>query len=300
MLSGVYKVLFDVLCKVGRPFGGIPPRRITYHWLGRMAYEVPGFCPEQFAWYRDRYGSRLLLNPYYFLDRQIIAFGTYEPELQEYIRANVRPGMVCFDIGANIGTMSVHLGNRVGSQGRVYAFEPMPRVCDRLIRNIEANGLSEVVKVNQLALSDSKGTADFGVADETKPNQGMGSLVNTVNEVVTGRLVVNTITLDGFVEENGISQIDLMKIDIQGAEPKLLKGGIKTLTTLSPDLLMEVSPADLECFGTTGKALLEQVEALGYHVYELAGVKPPARIDVAALPKNYSANSVLCTKRTGW
>jgi hypothetical protein len=131
-------LLFKVACVLGRPIHGLRPRRM-YDWLARYAYKKPVF-----SWIKDEWGCEMRLAPYYYLDRQIIAFGSYERDLHLYLEQFLKPGMVVLDIGANIGSMALHMARCVGLTGKVLAFEPAPLVCARLHENVIRNNLSEI------------------------------------------------------------------------------------------------------------------------------------------------------------
>ncbi|MEQ7127290.1 FkbM family methyltransferase [Actinopolymorpha sp. B11F2] len=296
MTNGVYRALFWTMVYAGRPIGGIRPRRITY-WLQRKAFPREAFSSAGAKWRKDRWGTELLVNPYYLLDASVIAFGAFEPDLHQYLERHVRSGMICFDVGANIGVVSVHLGRLVGQSGRVHAFEPVPAILERLDQHVERNGMTQVVNVHPIALSNQTGTASFAVADSDASNQAQGSLVTRNNPSLTRLLDVTTVTLDEFVEQQKVDRIDLMKIDIQGSEIFLLEGGKRTFSELGPDLLMEVSPEDLVNIGKSSQDLLEMVESYGYFVFELAHGTPSKRVTSASVPPDYYNPHVLCTKR---
>jgi hypothetical protein len=110
-MRAIYRLLYEIACIIGRPIGGIRPRRI-YDILGRRIFTKP-----EFAWHRNRWGDELFLSPYYDIDRQILIFGTYDPDLHAIIEHLVKPGMICCDIGANIGEVALHLAHRVQPGG---------------------------------------------------------------------------------------------------------------------------------------------------------------------------------------
>ena len=287
--------LFWTLARIGRPFGGIRPRRII-HRLARRAFPPHEVRPENMRWLRDRWGSELLLHPYYLVDRAIIAFGDYDGTLHRFLEEHVRPGMICLDIGANIGEMALHMARLVGPHGHVHAFEPVPSVLARLRQNVQRNNLADRITVHPVALSNTTGTARIAFAEDTAENQGMGSLV-TRDGPLHAECEVPTMTIDDFVRTHGIERIDLMKIDIQGAELLLLEGGRHVFGEMSPDLLMEVSPEDLRSLGRTSRDLLATVAAYGYTIHELTPRGPGRTITAHTVPPNYSAANVYCTRR---
>jgi FkbM family methyltransferase len=288
----IYATLFEMLCTVGRPLGGIRPRRM-YHWLARRAFEKPAY-----RWYRNRWGCELYLSPYYHIDRCIIAFGTYERALHDFLEHNVRPGMVCIDIGANLGEVAMHMARKTGSSGRVLAFEPIAPVRARLEQHVEQNGLGEVVSVESLALSDGEGRVTMSYATAAEPNQGMGSMANIANAHTSLRIEVLTQSLDALVAARGLPRIDLIKIDVQGAEPLVLAGARETLARFSPDLVIEVSPEDLRFSGTDSRALCASVEALGYSLFELRNAGALRSLRAAELAPDFAADNVYCTRRS--
>jgi FkbM family methyltransferase len=292
-----YRVLFWTAVHLGRPFGGVRPHRIAY-WLRRHAFTAADFSESGYAWWRDRWGSELLLHPHYHLDFTIIAFGYYDKALHRYIDRTVGSGMTCFDVGANIGAVATHLARKVGASGHVHAFEPVPGLRARLQKNLARNGSDAVVSIHALALSNASGKAHLAIAGVDADNQGLASLVASGNEQLTSTLAVPTATLDDFVAERGITRIDFIKMDIQGAEILLLEGAQRTLSTLRPELVLEVSPQDMAGIGKNSRDLLEAIEACGYRVHELrSNGTPGAVIDASAVSPNFERENIFCTMK---
>jgi FkbM family methyltransferase len=287
----IYATLFEALRVVGRPVGGVRPRRV-YHWLARRAFEQP-----QYRWYRDRWGSEFYLSPYYDIDRDIIAFGSYEPAFHDFLERNVRAGMVCLDIGANLGEVALHLARKTGPSGRVLAFEPIPPVRARLERHVARNGLGGIVSVESVALSSAEGRVTMSFATDAERNQGQGSLVRIEHEATLLRVEVATQTLDSLVAARALPRVDLIKIDVQGAEPLVLAGAHETLARFAPDLFMEVSPDDLRFSGTDSRALCAIVEQLGYAMFELNGRRALRPVRAAEVGPGFAADVLYCTKR---
>jgi len=150
-----------------------------------------------------------------------------------------------------------------------------------------------------MALSNRIGSARIFYADEMTENQGMGSIVNTDNDVVSHQCNVQTTTLDAFVDQSRLPQIDFMKVDIQGAEIFLMEGGEKVFSTISPDFVMEISPLDLRCISKTSKDLIQIISGYGYKMYEL-GLKGKIlhEIDPVTVKPDYTAGNIYCTKKS--
>lgn len=289
----VYRALYWFFVFVGRPFGGVRPRRIT-HWLQHRGFVSVKPAQADFRWYRDREGYQWLLHPHFHIDSLIIAFGEFEPDLCTCIKRNVRPGMVCLDVGANMGVISLRLARRVGPSGAVHCFEPVPHVFDRLAQHVQRNGLQDVVHAHRVALSHETGSMEMSVADPLEVNQGMGSLVRKA-DVLSRRISVEVLTLDDFAERARFDRLDFVKLDIQGAEPFFLAGGERTLRRFKPLMVVELSPVDLAGAGKTSKDLLAQIEALGYEVYKLGrNGEEGSRLFADNIPADFHEEGVLC------
>jgi FkbM family methyltransferase len=203
--------------------------------------------------------------------------------------------MVCFDVGANIGEMTLHMARRTSPSGRVYAFEPVPGVFARLSENIARNGMAQTINASRIALSRENGTARMTFADETFENQGRGSIANVDQKELSGFGEVQTMRIDDFVERDGVDRIDLMKIDIQGAEPLLLEGGPKVFGAMGPDLLIEISPEDLAGLGRSSQDLVGLLRGFGYELFAMHNGDVADRLP-QSVPPDFRADNIYCTK----
>ena len=146
----------------------------------------------------------------------------HEPLVQKVFQP--RPGEVVIDVGAHIGLYTLKAARAVGANGRVIAVEPGPQSFLILKDNVALNHLDNVTVVNA-ALSDRAGQSKFYACTdpslsgfELQPNARL-------REVTTVRVMV----LDDVLNNLGISRVDWMKIDVEGAETKVLKGGVHLL-----------------------------------------------------------------------
>lgn len=285
-----FRFLFHFLCLIGRPFGGIRPRRI-YDIVGRRAYPAP-----EFTWRRNRWGSELFLSPSYHIDRNIIAFGCYDPDLHRTLERLVQPGMTCLDVGANLGEMALHMALKTGTSGRVYAFEPAPAAFERLQKHIQRNSAEQIVRAFPLALSNRKGTATISCPAPEQDNQGLGSLVNRDAQLAPLKFEIATATLDDFATGQKLDRIGLIKVDIQGAEFDFFQGAARVLEEHSPDVLVEISPDDLKHSGKSSRDLCQLIESYGYAIYRLNGSEIGSRIVAVDVSADFYAVNVYCTK----
>ncbi|MCW5875198.1 MAG: FkbM family methyltransferase [Anaerolineales bacterium] len=192
--------------------------------------------------------------------------GTYEMELQHAIREWAKPGAVVYDLGANVGYVSLLLARAVGSQGRVFAFEPLPANQDRLRRNVELNpGLN--VRLIPGAAADRSGRAAFA----THGSDDMGRLHAGTSQPPVNTIEVETTALDDFVKAHPAPA--LVKIDVEGAEVLALQGMQQLLCTHKPVLFIELHgyQAGQECW-----VLLQEA---GYQLHWMqAGYAPIAAV----------------------
>src|ERR1700680_1690492 len=147
-----------------------------------------------------------------------IYFGTFEPQETAIIGAYVRSGMTFVDVGANVGYYTALAASLVGPKGRVIAFEPSPYAFERLRRMIDSNRLEHVTPVHA-GLSDRAGRLNLYL--------GVGSCNDTPTMVPhenATAVEVSVRMLDSVMEEMGVDQIDVIKIDVEGHEPKVLEG----------------------------------------------------------------------------
>lgn len=240
------------------------------------------------------------LSPFYFQDRIIIFSGTYDLPANQLIDMLLKPGMICMDIGANIGHMALHMARKVGPSGKIFAFEPVPDLFERLVENIARNAFGKVISAFELALSDQSGTAILGFANSLTENQGMGSLVNIENEVISLKKQVRTETIDEFVQWMSLTRLDFLKVDIQGAEILLLEGGHEVFSSLSPEMVIEFSSSDLYCFNKSPLDLARILMDYKYRLYQIEkNGQVGSRVDINYffLNSNFLLENLFCTKK---
>jgi FkbM family methyltransferase len=182
--------------------------------------------------------------------------GFYEPQKQQLVSREVRPGTVFWDVGANVGLYSLLASKLVGS-GRVFAFEPVPRNLSYLRQHLALNRVANV-EVLALAVSDKNGSANFQV--EQTCSMGHFS--------AEGGLAVSMATLDSLVAEGKVLPPDCIKMDIEGAELLALRGAARTFRQFHPALFLATHGRELE---TQCRSLLE---TWGYECKKVEQRKP--------------------------
>lgn len=165
--------------------------------------------------------------------------GTYEPELQRAVKHLVEPGMVVYDVGANIGYISLLFARTVAEKGRVFAFEALPSNVERLQLNMAANNFQGRVIVVAFAVVDEVGPVNFLIG----PSSGMGKAEGSAGRTKLNysySISVPGISLDEFVYQEGNPVPQVIKIDIEGGEVLALPGMIRLLSEARPLLLLEL------------------------------------------------------------
>lgn len=167
------------------------------------------------------------------------------------------------DIGGNIGQMAMLFAQYAK---KVYTFEPIPATANRLEQNIGLNGLNEKVILSRVALTNYKGKIKFGLPP--KSNRGTGSTVIT-EQSKNNTIEVESVTLDEFIERNNITDVDLIKMDIEGAELFALRGMTKLLSTSNkPILILEMTLVMMKQAGYGADELIDFLKGFGYICHE--------------------------------
>jgi FkbM family methyltransferase len=161
----------------------------------------------------------------------------YEP-LLEYCDRFVTKGSVVMDCGANQGIYACAFGALVGSDGRVYAFEPQSYAAEALYRNAQLNGFAHV-SVEQVAISNTNGTALLDVSS------GPVSASILKNMGGSETISVPTLSLTEFAQRIDLQRLDLIKMDIEGAEFDALVGAGPIIVRFRPTIILEATPEDI-------------------------------------------------------
>lgn len=187
--------------------------------------------------------------------------GTAEPLVQRVLQAHVRPGDTFYDIGANVGFLTLVGARLVGRGGTVVAFEPAPATAALLDANVARNALG-TVRVQRIALGAEAGQAAFTVAAENQYGR-MASLELNGTQAVE-QITVRVERLDALVD-GGLPPPSVIKMDIEGAETEALAGAAETLATHRPVVLCELHG--------TQKAVAAVFLELGYSLRGLDDVR---------------------------
>jgi FkbM family methyltransferase len=216
------------------------------HWIGKppgwerlvRLLTSPEKCRDMHEIRVVHDGSVFIAQPGVQLGWHVTLFGTYEPELRRVFRSVLSPGGVALDVGANVGWHTLLMARLVGEGGRVLAAEANPSVRARLIEHLELNRVVHV-EVLPCALGDTEGSVAFEAPDRTNPAAGDGHVVESAEAGKLGVIRVESRTLDTICAAAHLERLDLVKIDVEGFEWPVLKGGEQTISRLRPHIVFE-------------------------------------------------------------
>lgn len=216
-------------------------------------------------------------DPFWF--RLELLMGRHEKATIDQIERLLQPGMTMLDIGAHVGYYARRCGKRVGQQGLVIAFEPHPRTFKVLMDNVSRLGN---VRAAQLAAAEEEGTAelydylmmsasgsltyDEGLRDLQRAHVNEGDRAPRISQdFPVETFSVRTTTVDALLQELGVESVDVVKMDIEGAELSALRG-MKHTIGRSPGLalIMEYNPQALAASGAAPTDAISEVLALGF------------------------------------
>lgn len=209
------------------------------------------------------------LNPqetYYWL-------GFHEADIQRLFAKFIRPGFIIYDIGAYIGFFSLLAGYLAGLNGKVYTFEPLPDNVERTRFNISLNGMQDRVFCVPKAVSDKSGVViydDFGRNDWGRiSNDGVIPAGKNTN------MFFESVSLDEFVFQQGHPPPNLIKIDVEGGEGKVLAGARQLLIKFRPLIICEIHGPE------AARQVSSELSCLGYGFKDAKGRR------LASIPGDY-------------
>lgn len=233
------------------------------------------------------------------LSRQLYVGGCLEPNEFAFVGRFLRPGMTFVDVGANEGLYTLFGSRLVGPEGTVWAFEPSRREFGRLRQNLQLNDLANV-RAFRLALSREPAEVELAVAaDEHAGQNTLGQFTYPIE--MLHKETVTTVRLDDMVAAEGLERLDLIKIDVEGAESAVLEGASQMLRQFRPTLLIEIVETALQYQGRTSEDLLRFLRSFGYFMYcfdEATGRPVPAKAgefsdNIIAAPSENRLNDLL-------
>lgn len=238
----------------------LPPRRrgMRLAALTHRCFAVPDRLLDARLWC----GCRVRVDLHDGIQSSLYYRGLHEPKTTAILRRELRPGDCFVDVGSNVGYYAMTAACLVGPTGKVHAVEPSSRLGVRLAADIERNGLSARVMLHRCALADFDGQAYLqrGSHDLTPDGDRFISIVTSDADAEQ----VPVTTLDDLLVD--ASRVDVLKVDVEGSEMAVLRGGVEVLRRCRPRLvLVEVQAATMaRTSATTPEDLFALLEQYGY------------------------------------
>jgi FkbM family methyltransferase len=231
-------------------------------------------------------GIKMFLTLRDNVQRHLFIYGYYEPAEAGFWKNLVKNKKTIFDIGTNVGYFSLLASQRISQKnGKVFAFEPVLHTYNRAKYNIELNSFTNIF-LNKIALSDKKGTLEINIGNEY--NWGMSSV--NKHDHLSGKVeIVETDTVDNFILKNQITELNAVKIDIEGSEFFALKGMSVTLLKLRPTILIEILEQNLRKTNATSEELFDYLWKLDYIAYKILN-----STELKVLPSPVSYDGLIC------
>jgi FkbM family methyltransferase len=197
-----------------------------------------------------------------------IFFGVPKEQGWEKLFSLAKPESIVFDVGANIGFLTLRFAS-ICTQGRIYAFEPSKKNFECLHRNLALNNFSNI-NVYRLALGEQ--TEPKQLHEVYSFNTGANRILNASAENRSETISVDT--LDNVVGELGLRRMDILKIDVEGYELFVLRGGEKTIQQFKPILFVELADDNLKAHGLTSHDIVRFIHRLDYTIFDAKTSRP--------------------------
>lgn len=252
----------------------------TLSWRLRCWFHVPTIVTV------PKWQAKLSLNPVWKgagVTLFYVVREEYEPEVT-FLENLVGPSDIFVDAGANCGVYTVAAAHFVGPTGRVLSFEPGEDSLAMLRRNVALNNFSQV-RVLPLALSETTGTARLYAHDHGASSFTLGR----TEEGERLSFTIETITLDAALAREGLDSVDVIKMDVEGAEELILRGATALFERCRPKVIFEINPPAIARLNLTESGAWDFLAARGYRFFvmqedgTLAAAESPSGANVVAL-----------------
>ncbi|MEM6786211.1 MAG: FkbM family methyltransferase [Myxococcota bacterium] len=212
----------------------------------------------------------------------LIMHGAYEPETRDVVQAVLSPGSTFVDLGAHIGYFSLLAARQVGRHGRVYAFEPVAETANVLEENVKRNDLMPPVQVVRRGIYERPAELTFALAEGSSVSNKMAAVApsgdGTRTPAPTRTIAVTS--LDAFFADETHRTVDLIKMDVEGAELPAMRG-MAEVSRANPNLklIFEFHDQNLRQLGLDPMQLFDQLNDLGFRRYVCLHRRPrPFRV----------------------
>lgn len=190
----------------------------------------------------------------------------YEQYIFEFLKDNSINliGTDVIEVGSNNGHFTIEFAELVGNKGRVFAFEPQRIIFQQLCCNLFLNGIDNVL-AHQIAIGNEIGIVKFEYADYFFTGLVNFGDVSVYNEQKSKHKTFEEVKSDK-LDSFDFNEVKVIKIDVQGYEPNVIEGAVKTIEKYKPYIFIEIEEECLVKFGSSEKDLIKKIEELGYVV----------------------------------
>lgn len=195
------------------------------------------------------------------ISSELLSYGIHEPLSTQLMNKEVKSGMTIIDIGSNIGYYAILENKLVGKYGKVFSIEPSPKNFELLNRNLELQPQKNFQTYN-LAINDKNEKIEFIINKKSNWSKirEPTDIIGKDDEVIK----ITSKTLDEFCNEEEIERIDLIRMDVEGLEVKIIEGSKNILKKYQPRIMMEVHKSHIGKRKT--KQMLEELQKLNYNI----------------------------------
>jgi len=230
---------------------------------------------------------KMSLDTSEYIQGHLFVFDCFEPDTILLIEQITKKGDVILDVGANIGYLSLVFAHSTGSGGKVYSFEPEQNNYNKLLKNISLNSYNNI-ESHKIAFSNKETKIKLFKSKDN--NLGSHSLIYNPDVLDEEFEFVDTITCDKFITDNNIMQVDIIKIDVEGAEYEVLQGMTNTLELFRPLIIMEINNPIQEKRNIPSEKLKRIVINKNYTAYNIT---PDGNIEFSPLDFKHNIDNIL-------
>ena len=254
----------------------LPGRERLSRWL-KASEQLKANISDGIVWLADE-NIAIYTSADNYIEWTILSTGTYEDEINKLIKISLNPGDIALDVGGNIGLQSIRMSKSVGEQGKVFAFEPLIHLQEKLSRNIKLNK-ADNVKLFPYALSNTEREVDFHIS-KGKWNQGTFNISNNQPGTEIQHVIIKV--ADEIPEVKELNRLDLVKIDVEGFEYQVLLGLKQTIRKHKPRIIFEYDKNYWEANAQNFSECFDFLSGLDYTLYQITPIG-------CELIKHYSA-----------
>jgi FkbM family methyltransferase len=195
------------------------------------------------------------------ISSELIIYGVHEPLTTELILSEIKPGMTILDIGSNIGYYAILESNLIGTTGKIYSIEPSPINFKLLEENLKLQKMNNF-EIFNLAIGNKNEKLEFLISEKSN-----WSKIKQDSDIIGKNDTIITVpvkSLNLFCKENNLDKIDLIRMDVEGYEEKIIEGGKEILKKIKPILMIEIHKMYLGKERTI--KILKELNELGYEI----------------------------------